>query len=82
MDLEKKFRRFPLQIGKRYKATGSGDQGIVAEARKFIGEEVTVIQHLKSGLYVIQLPTGETHQWPKMAIQPLVEETYDYPEIV
>lgn len=80
MDLEKLFRRHPLQIGKRYKASGRGDQGIVAEARRFIGEEVTVIQKLKSGLYIIQLPTGETHSWPKSAIDPLETETYDYPQ--
>lgn len=79
MDLEKLFRRYPLQIGKRYRASGRGDQGIIAEARKFIGEEVTVIQHLKSGLYIVQLPTGEKHTWPKFAIDPLDNETYTYP---
>lgn len=52
---EKIFRKYPLEIGKRYLMSGIGDHGIDPDARPFLGQVLTVIKHLKSGLYQTQL---------------------------
>lgn len=50
---------------KRAIVSSAFDLGMDREARKFIGEEVTVQRKLKSGLYVVALDTGETYALPK-----------------
>lgn len=76
---ERLHRKHNLLTDKRYKVSGVGDLGIVAEARPFIGEVVEVKRKLKSGLYIVQLPDGRTHPIPKSNLWPIEEETYDYP---
>lgn len=76
---EKLHRKYPLQVGKRYLQSGGGDHGIVPDARPFLFQELIVIKHLKSGLYQTQLPDGRIYPFPKSALRPVEDETYDYP---
>lgn len=76
---EKLHRKHLLQIGKRYQQSGGGDFGIDRDARPFLFQELVVIKHLKSGLYMTQLPDGRTYPFPKSALSPVADETYDYP---
>lgn len=75
---EKLFRGNPLEIGKQYNMSGIGDHGIDPDARPFIGQDLLVTQHLKSGLYITKLPDGSAYPFPKSAMWPIEEETYDY----
>jgi hypothetical protein len=75
---EKLFRGNPLEIGKHYNMTGGGDHGIDPDARPFIGQDLLVTQLLKSGLYITKLPDGRVYPFPKSAMWPIEEETYDY----
>lgn len=75
---EKLFRKYPLEIGKPYLMSGIGDVGINVDARPFLGEVLTVVKHLKSGLYQTQLPDGRTYPFPKSALWPIVGETYKF----
>lgn len=75
---ERLFRGNPLEIGKRYNMSGVGDHGIDPDARPFIGQDLLVTQLLKSGLYITKLPDGNTYAFPKSALWPIKEETYDY----
>lgn len=82
MDIQERlFRKYPLQVGKRYKQTSLADWGIYAEARPFLQKELIVVKHLKSGLYQTQLPSGEQFSFPKSALSPVADESYDYPEL-
>jgi len=77
-DQEKLFRKYPLEIGKRYRMSGIGDFGIDRDARPFLGQVLTVIGHQKNGLYRTQLPDGRTYPFPKRAMWPIEGEIYEY----
>lgn len=53
-----------MSLGKAV-VNSSGDLAIDSDARKFIGKEVTVLRQFKSGLYEVQLESGETYRLPK-----------------
>lgn len=75
---EKLLRKHPLEVGKRYRMAGIGDFGIDPDARPFLGQDLKVVKHLKSGLYQTQLPDGRTYAFPKTAMWPTEGEVYEY----
>lgn len=75
---EKLLRKHPLETGKRYRMSGIGDFGIDPDARPFLGQDLLVVKHLKSGLYQTQLPDGRVYSFPKGAMWPTDGEVYEY----
>lgn len=75
---EKLLRKYPLEVGKRYRMSGIGDFGIDVDARPFLSQDLLVTKHLKSGLYQTQLPDGRVYSFPKSAMWPTEGEVYEY----